>query len=89
LASADVYAPKNWQYKQTTHINQVEFDGIHHNNQMESFNGVTICYREKVVRDLKKDDSAIIAGLQVYPTTSGRTSDCPTSPRRVRLPVST
>ncbi len=58
--------PRNYMQKQTTHINQVEFDGIHHNNQMESFNGATIRHREKVVRGLKKEDSPIIVGLQVY-----------------------
>ena len=26
------YAPKNYTHKPTIHINQVEFDGIHHNN---------------------------------------------------------
>ena len=62
----DQYMAKNWLHKQTTHINQVEFDGIHHNNQMESFNGATIRHREKVVRGLKKEDSAILTGLQMY-----------------------
>ena len=33
---------------------------------MESFNGNTIRHREKVVRGLKRDDSAIISGLQIY-----------------------
>ena len=60
------YAPKNFTYKQTAHINQIEFDGIHHNNQMESFNGATIRHREKVVRGLKKEDSAILSGLRMY-----------------------
>ena len=36
------YAPRNYLDKDTIHINQVEFDGIHHNNQMESFNRNTI-----------------------------------------------
>ena len=39
---------------------------MHHNNQMESFNGNTIRHREKVVRGLKKEDSAILTGLQLY-----------------------
>ena len=60
------YAPRNYTQKQTTHINQVEFDGEHHNNQMESFNGATIRHREKVVRGLKREDSAILTGLQLY-----------------------
>ena len=62
----DLYAPKNYTHKPTIHINQVEFDGIHHNNQMESFNGNTIRRREKVIRGLKKEDSAILSGLQIY-----------------------
>ena len=60
------YAPKNYTHKQTEHINQIAFDGEHHNNQMESFNGNTIRHREKVIRGLKKDDSAILTGLQLY-----------------------
>ncbi len=33
---------------------------------MESFNGNTLRYREKVTRGLKKEDSAIVAGLRLY-----------------------
>lgn len=62
----DLYAPKNYTHKPTVHINQVMFDGEHHNNQMESFNGATIRHREKVCRGLKREDSCIISGLQVY-----------------------
>lgn len=36
------------------------------NNQMEPFNGNTICHREKVVRGLKKEDSATLTGLHLY-----------------------
>ena len=32
----------------------------------ELFNGNTVRHREKVVRGLKKEDSAILAGLRVY-----------------------
>jgi transposase-like protein len=60
------YMAKNFTQKQTTHINQVMFDGEHHNNQMESFNGNTVRHREKVVRGLKKEDSAILSGIQLY-----------------------
>ncbi len=56
----------NETISQIEYINQIDFDGKHHNNQMESFNGNTIGHREKVVRDLKKEDSPIIAGLQIY-----------------------
>ena len=33
---------------------------------MESFNGNTVRHREKVVRGLKKEDSAILIGLRLY-----------------------
>ena len=36
------------------------------NNQMDLFNGNTPRHREKVVRGLKKDDSAILPSLQLY-----------------------
>ena len=36
------------------------------NNQMESFNGNTVRHREKVVRGLKKEDSAILTDLRLY-----------------------
>ena len=41
-------------------------DGYINNNQLESFNGNTLRQHEKVVRGLKKDDSAIITGLRLY-----------------------
>ena len=34
--------------------------------RMESFNGNTIRHREKVVRGIKKEDSTILTGLQLY-----------------------
>ena len=40
------YAPRNYMDKDAEHINQIAFDGEHHNNQMESFNGNTIRHRE-------------------------------------------
>ncbi len=60
------YKAKNFLHKETEHIHDVAFDGIHHNNQMESFNGATLRHREKVCRGLKKDDSSIISGLRLY-----------------------
>ncbi len=60
------YKAKNFLHKDTRHINEIAFDGVHHNNQMESFNGATLRHREKVCRGLKKDDSAIISGLRLY-----------------------
>ncbi len=60
------YKARNFLWKDTWHINDVAFDGIHHNNQMESFNGNTLRLREKVFRGLKKDDSGLIDGLRIY-----------------------
>ncbi len=48
------YRAKNFLHKKTYHINEVAFDGIHHNNQMESFNGNTIRHREKVTRSTQQ-----------------------------------
>ena len=62
----DQYRAKNFLHKGTFHINDIAFDGIHHNNQMESFNGNTLRLREKVCRGLKKDDSGILDGLRIY-----------------------
>ncbi len=60
------YKAKNFLHKETQHVNDVAFDGIHHNNQMESFNGNTLRHREKVTRGLKKENSAIVSGLRLY-----------------------
>ena len=60
------YRAKNFLHKDTRHINEIAFDGIHHNNQMESFNGNTIRHREKVTRGIKREDSGIITGTQFY-----------------------
>ena len=40
--------------------------GYTNNNQMESFNGNTVRLREVTVRGLKREDSAILTGLQRY-----------------------
>jgi transposase-like protein len=60
------YKAKNFLHKDTRHVNEVAFDGIHHNNKMESFNGNTIRHREKVTRGIKKEDSGVITGLRTY-----------------------
>ncbi len=60
------YKAKNFLHKETEHINEVAFDGIHHNNQVEGFNGNTVRLREDAVRGLKREDSAIISGLRLY-----------------------
>ena len=61
----DQYRAKNFPHKDTLHINEIALDGIHHNNQTESFNGNTLRLREKACRGLKKDDSGILDGLRI------------------------
>ena len=65
-AHHDEYAPKNYLCKDSRHEPHIRLDGDPNNNQMESFNGNTIRMREKVTRGLKKEDSAILSGLQTY-----------------------
>ena len=60
------YTPRNFTWKDSIHEAHIRLDGDINNNQMESFNGNTIRLREKVVRGLKKEDAAILAGLKVY-----------------------
>jgi regulator of extracellular matrix RemA (YlzA/DUF370 family) len=47
------------------HVRHVRMSGDQNNNKMERFNG-EIRDREKVMRSLKKDDSPILAGYQIY-----------------------
>jgi hypothetical protein len=47
------------------HEQDIRFDGQIHNNKMERMNG-EIRDREKVVRGVKKEDSPLITGLQIY-----------------------
>ena len=60
------YAAKNFLHKDSEHVKHIHMAGDTNNNQMESFNGNTVRHREKVVRGLKTDDSAILAGLRIY-----------------------
>lgn len=47
------------------HIQDIRMSGEIHNNKMERMNG-EIRDREKVVRGVKREDSPLIAGLQIY-----------------------
>ena len=47
------------------HEQDIRFGGEIHNNKMERMNG-EIRDREKVVRGVKREDSPLIAGLQIY-----------------------
>jgi transposase-like protein len=49
----------------TVHIRNITFKGQHNNNKMERLNG-EIRDREKVVRGLKKPDTPILTGYQIY-----------------------
>jgi putative transposase len=49
----------------TRHINEITLDGQRHNNKMERMNG-ELRDREKVIRGIKKTDSPILKGLQIY-----------------------
>ena len=60
------YKAKNFLHKETQHHRHIHLSGDMNNNQMESFNSNTLRAREKVVRGIKKDDSAIITGMQIH-----------------------
>ena len=49
----------------TRHIRHIRLQGDHNNNKMERFNG-EVRDREKVMRGLKKADTPILAGYQIY-----------------------
>ena len=49
----------------TRHIKHTRLKGNHNNNKMERFNG-EVRDREKVMRGLKKVDTPILAGYQIY-----------------------
>ncbi len=61
------YLKEFWTLKgsRTKHIREIAFDGERHNNKMERLNG-EIRDREKVMRGLKKSDTPILTGYQIY-----------------------
>jgi transposase-like protein len=63
----DAYKKEYWTLKgpRTEHIRQISFGGKHENNKMERMNG-EVRDREKVFRGLKKEDSAILSGYQLF-----------------------
>jgi len=55
-------------HKGTEHHRHIHIAGYMNNDQMASFNGNTLRMRAKMVRGVKRDDSAIINGMQpVFP----------------------
>lgn len=64
----DAYMKEFWEIdrtKRTLHINHIHLRGDMNNNKMERLNG-EIRDREKVVRGLKKKDSPLLKGYQLY-----------------------
>ena len=50
----------------TKHVEHVTWRGERGNEKMESFNGNTVRAREKVMRSLKREDSPILDGYQIF-----------------------
>ena len=64
----DAYKKEFWTQKKETrteHIRHITLRGDHNNNKMERMNG-EVRDREKVMRGLKKDDTAILSGYQLF-----------------------
>jgi len=64
----DAYKKEFWTTRKETrteHIRQITIRGVTHNNKMERFNG-EVRDREKVMRGLKKTDTPIITGYQIF-----------------------
>jgi transposase-like protein len=53
------------KWPRTKHINHIRLQGDHNNNKMERLNG-SIRDREKTMRSLKKMDTPILKGVQIY-----------------------
>jgi putative transposase len=49
----------------STHVRDIRIDGTTHNNKMERMNG-EVRDREKMMRGLKRTDTPILKGLQIY-----------------------
>jgi len=63
----DAYKREFWTLKapRTKHISHIRIRGDKNNNKMERLNG-EIRDREKVIRGLKKDDTPILKGIQIF-----------------------
>jgi putative transposase len=49
----------------TRHISHIRMQGDHNNNKMERLNG-EVRDREKTIRELKKSDTSILSGYQIF-----------------------
>ena len=63
----DAYKKEFWTLRgpRTEHIRHIKIRGDHNNNKMERLNG-EIRDREKVMRGLKKKDTPILTGYQIF-----------------------
>ncbi len=64
----DAYKKEFWTQKKETrteHVSAIKLRGDMNNNKMERMNG-EVRDREKVLRGLKKDDSTMLSGYQLY-----------------------
>jgi transposase-like protein len=63
----DAYKKEFWTLKgpRTEHVNAIKLSGDRNNNKMERFNG-EIRDREKTMRGLKKNDTPILVGYQIF-----------------------
>lgn len=64
----DAYLKEYWTRRKETrteHIRQITIKGEVHNNKMERLNG-EVRDREKVMRGLKKSDTPILTGYQIF-----------------------
>ena len=63
----DAYKKEFWTLRnpRTEHVNAIKLRGNVNNNKMERFNG-EVRDREKVMRGLKKDDTPILTGYQLF-----------------------
>ena len=64
----DAYKKEFWTHEKATrteHVRHITLKGDHNNNKMERMNG-EMRDREKVLRGLKKDDSAMLSGYQIF-----------------------
>lgn len=63
----DAYKKEFWTLRgpRTEHVNAIKLSGDRNNNKMERFNG-EIRDREKTMRGLKKNDTPILTGYQIF-----------------------
>ncbi|MGD0029563.1 MAG: DDE-type integrase/transposase/recombinase [Candidatus Bathyarchaeia archaeon] len=64
----DAYKKEFWTLRKDTsteHVNAIKLSGNMNNNRMERFNG-EVRDREKVIRGLKKTDTSVLTGYQIF-----------------------